>query len=91
MFLSKFLLAAYDVKNKCNGLAKGAINAAADKFKVHRSTISHLWRRACLSCDKGELPADIRSKKLVRVQPKRLDKAGIKENHLDIFLYIFIL
>ena len=74
----QFLLTFYDDKNKCNSLAKGAINAAAEKFGIHRSSVSHIWRRACLSYDKGELPADVRNRKRVIVHPKIVDRDSIK-------------
>ena len=75
----QYLLTQYDLNNKCNHLVNGAINGAARKFKVHRASISKIWSKACLSFENGDVPVDVRSKKRVNVQPKRLNRSEITE------------
>lgn len=76
----QFLLMRY----KDNKLNHGAINEAAANFKVHRRTISRLWKRAQQSKENGNEVFNVESRKRGRCGPKKKDFSQQLEKIKDI-------
>lgn len=75
-----FLLMRY----KNNKLNHSAINEAAENFKVHRRTISRLWKRAQQSKKDGDEVFNVKSRKRGRCGPKKKDYSQQLEKIKDL-------